>query len=65
MMLQLNPPIPFVTADGKKCIAFMVLDYGVEFNTLFLCGFEESREVWWLPNSQLRLADNISLGRGP
>lgn len=65
MLVQLNPPIPFVTVDGEKCLALMVLDYGTEYDTLFLCGMTESRELWWLPNSKLRLGDNISLGRNP
>lgn len=32
---------------------------------LFLVGMRDSRELWLLPNSQLRLDDNISLGRPP
>jgi hypothetical protein len=64
-VIQLNPPIPFITADGRHCMALMALDYGTEFETLFLCGMDDSRELWWLPHTQLRMATNISLGRMP
>jgi len=64
LLQQLQPPLVFVTVDGRKCLALMALDYGCEYDTLFLCGMVESRELWWLPHSQLRLGDNISLGRG-
>jgi hypothetical protein len=65
MMLQLKPPLPIVTVDGKKGQALVILDYGPEMDTLFLIAFDVSRELWWLPNSQLRMQDNISLGRMP
>jgi hypothetical protein len=64
ILVQLNPPMPFLK-DGKKCLALMALDYGPEYETLFLCGMIESRELWWIPHSQLRLDNNISLGRTP
>lgn len=65
MLLQLNPPLSFVTASGRACLACLALDYGPEWDTLFLCGFADNRQLWWLPNSELRLPDNISLGRPP
>ncbi len=65
MMLQLDPPLLWRTDDGRKCAALLALDYGPEYETLFLCGFDDSRELWWLPHSRLRLDDNVSLGRMP
>jgi len=47
MLVQLNPPLVLITDDGKKCFALMALDYGYEYDTLFLCGMVESRELWW------------------
>ena len=64
-MLQLNPPIPFVDDKGRKCTAYLVLDYSQEHDTLFFVGYDDDRTLWWLPNSRLRLPDNISLGRRP
>lgn len=64
-MLQLDPPLPLRTKNGRRCTAYLVLDYGPEFNTLFLVGIHENRQLWWLPQSSLRLDDNISMGRMP
>jgi hypothetical protein len=30
--MQLNPPMPFVTDDGRKVLALLVLDYGPDFD---------------------------------
>ncbi len=65
MLVQLNPPLPFQTKEGHKCLAYLVLDYGPEWDTLFLCGMTDTRELWWFPQKELRLQDNISLGRPP
>lgn len=64
-MLQLNPPLPLVDDKGRKCTAYLVLDYSQEHDTLFFVGYDDDRTLWWLPNSRLRLSDNISMGRIP
>jgi hypothetical protein len=65
MMVQLNPPMLFVTDDGRKCTALMALDYSPEHELLFLVGFDDTRELWILPHTRLRMETNISLGRMP
>lgn len=60
---QLDPPMPFVTKGGEQVLALMVIDYGPEWDAIFLCGYRKSRELWWLPNSELRMADNVTFGR--
>jgi hypothetical protein len=65
MMMQLQPPIPLVHKDGRRFLALIVIDYSPEHDVLWLGGFEESRELWCLGNAELRLADNLSLGRIP
>ncbi len=65
MMLQLNPTIPLVTDDGKKCTALALIDYSEEHELFFLVGMKESRELWVLSNKRLRLADNITFDRLP
>lgn len=65
MLLQLDPPIPLRTTDGRECTAIMVIDYSAEHELLLLVGFQDSRELWILPHTKLRLGDNISLGRMP
>jgi hypothetical protein len=64
MILQLDPPLLFVY-DGRRCSAIMAIDYGPEWETLFLCAFDDSRELWWLSQKVLRIRDNISMGRCP
>jgi hypothetical protein len=61
-MLQLNPPLLFLH-EGRKCTAFMAIDYSQEHELLLLCGFDDTRELWILPHTRLRMQDNISLGR--
>jgi hypothetical protein len=63
MMLQLNPPLPLLHASGRKVTAYLVLDYGQEHDTLFLCGYDDTRELWWIANNSLRLRNNESMGR--
>lgn len=65
MLTQLNPPIPFLTSTGQKVTALLVLDYGPDYNTLFLCGYDDDRQLWWLPNKELRMIYNTSLDRPP
>jgi hypothetical protein len=62
-MLQLNPPIPLTLDTGEPVWALVILDYGPDYDSLFLVAGQHSRELWWLPNSRLRLGDNFSLGR--
>jgi hypothetical protein len=64
-LLQLNPPLLLVTDEGRKCQALLLLDYGPDWPSLFLVGFDDSRELWWLDQRKLRITDNISLGRMP
>ena len=65
MMLQLNPPILFRDTNFRLVTAIMAIDYGPDYDTLFLCGYQDSLELWWLPHSRLRMDNNISLGRQP
>ena len=64
-MLQLDPPIPLALESGEPVWALAILDYGPDYDSLFLVACQNSRELWWLPNSKLRLGDNVSLGRAP
>lgn len=60
-ILQLNPTIDVKTPLGD-CEAFFIIDYGQEFNTLFLVGLDNG-EMWWIKQSRLRLCKNISMDR--
>lgn len=61
-MIQLEPPIPVTTSKGKG-YAFAIIDYGVEFDLLFVIGLDDTGEIWTLSNKEVRLQQNISIGR--
>jgi hypothetical protein len=64
-LIQLNPPIPMSDEAGRKGIAYFLLDYGIDWETLFLIAWDDTAEWWWVSQSKLRAAKNISLGRLP
>lgn len=63
MILQLNPTIPIVrVSDNMKGYAFLVIDYSQEHDLLFTCAMENG-EIWSLNNKEIRITENLSLGR--
>lgn len=62
MMLQLNPPIPISTPKGNG-MAWIVIDYGPEFNLMWVVAIDETGEIWTFDNPQVRAQKNITLGR--
>lgn len=62
-LLQLDPMLPLLTDDGRKATAILVIDYSQEHDLLWVCFMDDTREIWALPNSRVRVGDNISLGR--
>lgn len=63
MILQLNPTIPIVrVSDNMKGYAFLVIDYSQEHDLLFTCAMENG-EIWSLNNKEIRITENLSMGR--
>lgn len=62
-MLQLNPPIPVYTPKGKGW-AHVLIDYSQEHDLLWVVFLDETGECWTLPNRDIRIQSNRSLGRG-
>lgn len=62
MLIQLEPMLPVMTPKGKG-FAFVLIDYGQEFDTLFKTIISATGEVWDIPQSQIRGVVNISMGR--
>lgn len=62
MILQLNPPIPLESPKGK-CFAHFIIDYGQEFDLLWICFIDETRECWTFKNNEIKIQKNITLGR--
>lgn len=62
MMLQLNPPIPLSTPKGNG-LAWAIIDYGPEFNLMWVVAIDETREIWTFQNFDIRALKNITMGR--
>lgn len=63
-MLQLDPPLPLITPKGKGW-AHLVIDYGPEFDLIWVVFIDESGECWSFRNSEVRIQPNITIGRKP
>ena len=61
MMMQLNPPLPVDTPRGPA-YAHLVIDYSQEHYVLFVCFLQESGECWVLPNRDVKLQQNLTMG---
>jgi hypothetical protein len=67
-MLRLDPPIPVLVKQNNawlKAMAHVLLDYGYEFDLMFVVFVDESRECWTVPNKDVRAQDNVTAGRMP
>jgi len=60
---QLDPPLPLHVVDRGNGTAVAVIDYGPEFDLLWVVGFDDGGEIWCVPNPQVRLQANWSMGR--
>lgn len=62
MILQLNPPLPLETPQGKAWAHF-IIDYGLEHDLLWVCFQDETRDCWTWSNKQIKIQKNITVGR--
>ncbi len=62
MFTQLNPSIPMETPKGRG-LAIAVIDYGLEHSLLWVVAIDATREVWCVPNADVRMQRNWSAGR--
>lgn len=62
MITQLNPPLPLETPKGKGW-AHAIIDYSQEHNLLWVVFLNDTGECWQFDNSQIRIVNNLSLGR--
>lgn len=63
-MLQLNPPLPMTTPRGPG-LAHFCIDYGPESHLMWVVFLDETGECWTVPNPEVRMTSNWSLGRRP
>ena len=61
-LTQLNPPFPLETPKGRGW-AHAVIDYSQEHDLLWVVFLNSSGECWSFPNSDVRMVNNLSLGR--
>ena len=59
---QLNPPIPMSCPKGKG-MAIAVIDYGPEYNLIWVIAIDETGEIWSYQNPEVRMQKNITMGR--
>lgn len=62
MMLQLSPPIPLSTPKGNGWAHF-IIDYGPEHDLLWVVFIDDTGECWTVPNPEVRIQPNWTLGR--
>ena len=61
-MIQLSPPIPIETPKGRG-LAHVLIDYGVEFDLMWVCFIDKTGECWTFSNRQIRAQPNVTMGR--
>jgi hypothetical protein len=62
-LLQLSPAIP-VWIEGKgEGMAIGWMDYSEEYHLMWIIAFNDTGEVWTVPNPKVRLQKNFSMGR--
>jgi hypothetical protein len=64
MMLQIDPPLPMTTPRGAG-LAHFVIDYGAETHLMWVVFLDADGSCWTVPNPEVRMAPNWSLGRRP
>lgn len=65
MLTQLNPTIPVVVKDRGHGYAVAVIDYSQEHHLLWIVAMDLTGEVWTVPNPDIRMQFNYSVGRIP
>jgi len=62
LITQLTTPIPLNTPKGRAW-AHLVIDYGQEHDLLWVCFQDETGECWTWSNKDVRIQENITMGR--
>jgi len=62
MITQLNPPLPLETSKGAGLAHFMI-DYGPEADLMWVVFMDKDGACWTVPNPEVRMAMNWSMGR--
>lgn len=63
MILQLSPSIPVETLNQGTAQAFLVIDYGEEYDLFFTVALDSNGQIWTINSKDIRFIKNITLGR--
>ena len=61
MLLQLNPPLPLKTPQGKAW-AVALIDYGPQWDLQWVTFIKETGECWTFRNPEIRQEENYTFG---
>ena len=64
MLTQLNPPLPLTTPKGDG-LAHFVIDYGPESHLMWVVFMDADGACWTVPNPEVRMRENWTMGRRP
>lgn len=60
-MIQLSPPIPVETPHGEG-MAIIVIDYGMQWNTIWVVVLQKTREIKHYDSNDVKLSKNFTFG---
>ena len=63
MIVQLNPSLPLTVEGRDGGLASAMIDYGREYNILWVTALDANGEIWCAPNPKVRVQKNWSMGR--
>jgi hypothetical protein len=63
MLIQLNPSIPVHIIGKGSGEAIGWLDYSKEDHLMWIVALDSDGSVWTVPNPDIRLLNNYSIGR--
>jgi hypothetical protein len=64
VILQLDPPIPVTTEHGDG-MALLVIDYGHQWNTVWVVALKNTLEIKHYDAAQLKMERNFTFGYAP
>ena len=56
-------PVTVTSKDNAKGRVYLVYDPGHDEHAIFMVVMDDSREVWWVPNPEIRFQSNWTFGR--
>ena len=60
---QLNPPLPIYVVERGNGYAHFLIDYGIENHLYWVIFMDSTGECWTVANPQVRMQNNLTLGR--